>query len=101
MSVDLQEETITDVFIKTPSLYNVVLHNDDKTTFEFVIVILQEIFNKSFQDALIITQDVHEKGKQIVDTYTKEVALQKVNEATTAARQYGFPLIVTAEENDQ
>lgn len=98
-SVDLQADTITDQEIKEPSLYNVVMHNDDVTTFEFVIYVLQEVFNKQFQDSLIIAQAIHEKGQQVIDTFTKEVALQKVDEASSIARINGFPLVLTAEEN--
>lgn len=98
MSALYQEDTLTEIKIKEPSMYNVILHNDDQTTFDFVINVLQQVFNKEFQDALMLAQDVHEKGMRVVETYTKEVATEKVNETTMYARAYGFPLLVTAEE---
>ena len=92
-------ETNTETRLKVPSLYNVVLLNDDYTPMEFVIQVLREIFNKSNEDAYHVTMAVHKNGRAIVGTYTKEIADQKVLETMTVARSYKHPLQAITEKN--
>ncbi len=75
-----------------PSKYNVVISNDDFTTFEFVIDILMNIFGKNEQEAMIITQDIHKKGKGVVGPYTLEIAESKKMQADYFARKEEHPL---------
>lgn len=89
---------ITEIRVEEPRKYKVILHNDDKTTFEFVIIVLQTIFFKALDEAVELTKHVHLSGSAIVGTYTKEIADEKVSEATSLARANGFPLVVTHEE---
>ena len=84
--------------LKLPSRYNVVLLNDDSTPQEFVVNILQTIFNRSVEQANSVMLDVHEKGRGIAGTYSYEVAEQKCVETITDARRNQFPLDVTIEK---
>ena len=86
------------VKLKTPSRYNVVLLNDDSTPQEFVVNILQTIFNRSTEQANSVMLEVHEKGRGIAGTYSYEVAEQKCVETITDARRNQFPLDVTIEK---
>jgi ATP-dependent Clp protease adaptor protein ClpS len=91
----------TDVRMKInpPSMFNVVLHNDDSTTIDFVIMILMQIFHKTLEEANDLTLQIHETGKGIAGTYSHEVATQKQAETTTCAQQNGFPLKCEVTEN--
>jgi ATP-dependent Clp protease adaptor protein ClpS len=84
--------------LKTPSRYNVVLLNDDSTPQEFVVNVLQTIFNRSTEQANVVMLEVHEKGRGIAGTYSYEVAEQKCVETITDARRNQFPLDVTIEK---
>jgi ATP-dependent Clp protease adaptor protein ClpS len=84
--------------VEPPSKYSVVLHNDDFTPMDFVIVILMDAFNFSFQKANSITMQVHEQGKGIAGVYSKEIAVMKVKRCNQIARTEGHPLLITMEE---
>jgi ATP-dependent Clp protease adaptor protein ClpS len=85
--------------IKIPKMYKVLLHNDDTTTADFVVAVLMGIFHKTIQDAMLITQEVHENGTGIAGSpYTLEVATEKVLETTKFSRANNFPLKATSEE---
>jgi len=86
------------VKLKPPSRYNVVLLNDDSTPQEFVVNLLQTIYNKSVEEATSVMLDVHDKGRGIAGTYSYEVAEQKCVETITDARRNQFPLDVTIEK---
>lgn len=92
--------TIERVALSPPRMWNVILHNDDKTTMEFVVLVLMQIFHKSFDEASAIMMHIHENGKGIAGTYSNEVASQKRTEAITAARNNGFPLQVEIEPTE-
>lgn len=95
MSTALETQTTTK--LKVPSLYKVIILNDDYTPMPFVIRVLVEIFGKSSAEALELAQAVHEQGRGIAGTYTKEVAEQKVYETNSAATQYKHPLKTISE----
>lgn len=80
-----------------PSLYNVIFINDNVTTVDFVIAVLVELFDYSEQEALILTQKVHEEGAAVVAIYPYELAEQKALETTLMARNNSFPLMVKIE----
>jgi len=86
--------------LKLPSRYNVVLLNDDSTPQEFVVNVLQTIFNRSTEQANSVMLEVHEKGRGIAGTYSYEVAEQKCVETITNARQSSYPLDVTIEKTE-
>ena len=83
---------------KTPDLWNVVLHNDDYTTMEFVVEILEDVFHKSPAEAFAIMMKVHFEGRGIAGGYPFEIAETKADEVHGAARESGFPLRATVEE---
>lgn len=83
--------------VKLPRRYKVVIHNDDATPMDFVVQLLITHFGKDPADAMALTVEVHENGKGIAGIYSKEVANQKVIEATKEAQTFGFPLKLTSE----
>ena len=81
-----------------PTLFKVVLLNDDYTTMEFVIHVLEGIFQKSPAEAYQIMMHVHVNGRGIAGTYPWEVAETKVDAVITQARGAGYPLKAVTEE---
>ena len=84
--------TVTKVAMRAPQQFNVIIHNDDKTTMEFVILILMTFFQKTFEEASTITLIIHKIGSGIAGTYSFEIATQKRDDTINAARHNGFPL---------
>ena len=83
---------------KKPPLYKVLLHNDDYTTMEFVVYILQTVFHKAESAAVRIMLAVHQQGVGVAGVYTYEIAEVKVDKVTELARANEFPLLCTLEE---
>lgn len=81
-----------------PVQYKVVLLNDDYTTMEFVIHVLESVFQKSPAESYRIMMAVHISGKGVAGIYAWEVAETKVETVTSMARTAGFPLRAVAEE---
>lgn len=98
MSTDVKEKQRVEEILKEPSIFNVILHNDDYTSQEFVIEILIEIFHKSFSEAEKLMLEVHNGGSAVVGSYSYDIALTKLNHVTRLARSQGYPLKVTIEE---
>ncbi len=84
--------------LKQPPMYRVLLHNDDYTTREFVVLILQGLFHKSETEATQIMLHVHHNGVGTAGVFPFEVAETKVEKVTALARKYEFPLKCTLEE---
>lgn len=80
-----------------PRMYGVVLFNDNKTTFEFVILILMQLFGKDYETACELTSRIHDEGRGTVHVYTYEVAISKRDETVQLARANGYPLKVEVE----
>src|SRR5216683_2296609 len=80
-----------------PPLFRVLLHNDDYTTMDFVVQVLQSVFNMPEDQAIQIMLNVHVKGIGVAGVYTYEVAEMKVAKTTAMAREYEFPLLCTIE----
>jgi ATP-dependent Clp protease adaptor protein ClpS len=83
--------------LKPPAMYKVLLHNDDYTTMEFVVQILQSVFQRSHAEATAIMLHVHRNGIGVAGVYTYEVAETKVAIVDAMARQHEFPLKCTLE----
>ena len=81
-----------------PSLFKVVLLNDDYTTMEFVIHVLEMIFQKSPAEAYRIMMHVHRNGRGIAGVYPFEVAETKADTVRSLAAEAGFPLRAAVEE---
>ncbi|HIP83364.1 MAG TPA: ATP-dependent Clp protease adapter ClpS [Desulfocapsa sulfexigens] len=84
--------------IREPSLYKVLLHNDDYTSMEFVVAILERVFRKSTSEASKIMLNVHREGVGIAGVYTREICETKVVIVHDLARQSEFPLRCTIEK---
>ena len=86
------------VEIRRPLMYKVIIYNDDYTTMEFVVDVLVKIFKKSDVEALKIMYDVHKKGMGIAGVYVYDIAATKMVQAISMARNSGFPLKFSMEE---
>ena len=86
--------------LKKPTLYKVLLHNDNYTTREFVVAVLKEIFHKSETDAVQIMLHVHYNGIGVAGVYTFEVAETKIRIVEAAAQDNGFPLRLSMEPEE-
>lgn len=78
--------------VKKPELYKVLLHNDDYTTMEFVIMVLKSVFHHADAEAIDIMMRVHHNGVGVAGVFTYEIAETKVAKVTRLAREYEFPL---------
>jgi ATP-dependent Clp protease adaptor protein ClpS len=85
---------------KKPPMYKVLLHNDDYTTKEFVVMILQAIFHKGEAEAVRIMMHVHNNGIGVAGVYTYEVAETKIAKTTQLAQSYEYPLQCSLEPAD-
>ncbi|MCI5050033.1 MAG: ATP-dependent Clp protease adapter ClpS [Rickettsiales bacterium] len=77
---------------KRPSLYRVVLLNDDYTPMDFVVNVLEQIFRKNHEDAIDIMMTVHTKGAATCGIYTRDVAETKIDQVVEYARINDYPL---------
>ena len=84
--------------LRRPPLYKVLLHNDDYTSMEFVVFILQSVFERSEADAVTIMLNVHRQGIGLAGLYTYEIAEMKVAKVAQLAEANEFPLLCTFEE---
>jgi ATP-dependent Clp protease adaptor protein ClpS len=75
-----------------PRMYQVVLLNDDYTPMEFVVMVLQEYFNRDLETATQIMLKIHHEGRGVCGVYSKDVAATKVELVLAAARRGGHPL---------
>lgn len=91
-------QTETKTVMKTPSMWKVVLVNDDFTPMNFVTEVLILVFQKSFEEAMDLMLTVHNKGRANIALYTKEIAVMKVKQVRALAEANGHPLLCIAEE---
>ena len=85
-------KNITKIRIEEPPMYRVVMLNDDITTFDFVIFVLEDIFLKSSEDASNLCMEAHLKGSVTVGIYTRDIAQSKLDTVESYKRKTGFPL---------
>lgn len=83
--------------VETPRLWRVLLHNDDFTTQEFVVWVLETVFNLPRADAFAVMMHVHQSGIGEAGRFTRDVAETKMRATRQLAEQHEFPLLVTME----
>ena len=84
-----------------PRLWRVLLHNDDYTSQDFVVWVLQTIFHKPQDEAFAIMMAVHRSGMGVAGVFTHDVAETKVRSTKTVAEQHEYPLLATMEPETQ
>lgn len=84
--------------VKQPSMYKVIMLNDDYTPMEFVVMVLERCFAKGHEDAVKIMLHVHQKGVGVCGVYTYEVAETKVQQVMDLAQKHQHPLQCTLEK---
>ena len=90
-------ETRSEQKLERPRLWRVLLHNDDYTTQEFVVFVLETIFHKPRGEAFAIMMSVHRSGMGVAGVYTHDVAETKLKATRQLAEEHEFPLLVTME----
>ena len=86
--------------VKKPTMYRVILINDNYTTQEFVVHVLRVYFRKSPTEAMFVMLKAHSAGRSLVGVYTKDIAESRVTHALDEARQLGHPLMMTTEPDE-
>ena len=101
MTNDYQQGLLLDTKPKTkkPSMYNVIILNDDYTPMEFVVLVLEKFFNKEQEEATQIMLHVHKKGIGVCGTFTYEVAESKCKTVLDFAKNNEHPLQCTIEKS--
>lgn len=100
MAVHTQDLIEYDVDLRAPSMYAVVIHNDDITTMDFVTEVLMHIFHKTPPAAAMLMMEVHELGHGVAGVYVFDIAVTKKSQADRLAAERGFPLKLTIKEVD-
>src|SRR5687768_11026844 len=90
-------ETRSEHKLERPRMWRVLLHNDDYTTQDFVVWVLESIFHKPRGEAFAIMMSVHRSGLGVAGVYTYDVAETKVKTTKQMAEEHEFPLLVTME----
>jgi ATP-dependent Clp protease adaptor protein ClpS len=94
---DVLTESKTEQKLERPRLWRVLLHNDDYTTQDFVVWVLETIFHKPRGEAFTIMMSVHRSGMGVAGVYTHDVAETKLKATRQLAEEHEFPLLVTME----
>ena len=96
MAIETQTHTVNQ--LDEPKMYLVYMLNDDYTTWDFCLRIIISVFNTTLEEADKITEDIHTKGKGLCGTYTYEIAETKADTVQRQAREEGFPMRCSVEE---
>ena len=83
--------------LKQPSMYQVLMHNDDFTPMEFVVAILETFFHMDRSKATGVMYEVHTSGKAVCGVYSKDIAETKVDQVVEYARRHEHPLLCSIE----
>ncbi|MBQ5312236.1 MAG: ATP-dependent Clp protease adaptor ClpS [Oscillospiraceae bacterium] len=89
----------TDIRIKEPKQYNVIMLNDDFTTMDFVVEVLVDIFHKDHLTAEALMMNVHKNGRAVIGKYPYDIAVTRTQTAMARARAEGFPFRMLVEED--
>jgi ATP-dependent Clp protease adaptor protein ClpS len=84
--------------VKEPPMYKVLLHNDDYTTMDFVVMVLETVFNKDTAEATRIMLNVHNQGIGIAGVYTREIGETKISVVHELAKKNQYPLKCSLEK---
>lgn len=98
MSTQADTSVVEKTKFKKPSMWTVVLHNDDYTPMDFVVAVLMHVFHLDFDAAADIMQQVHEEGRAAVGQFTKEVAIAKAELIMDNAAENKHPLKAEAQQ---
>ncbi len=98
---EIKEVTKTKKKLKKPKLYKVLMHNDNYTTMQFVVEILEKIFNKTNQEAVNIMLQIHNNGIGLCGVYPYDIAVTKVEIVHYLAEKNSFPLKCSIEPEDK
>ena len=100
-----RESTLTEARaeekLERPQMWRVLLHNDDYTTQDFVVWVLESVFHKPRGEAFTIMMSVHRSGLGVAGVYTHDVAETKVGTTKQLAEEHEFPLLVTMEPESE
>ena len=91
-------DTKTEKKLQKPNMYKVLLHNDDYTTMEFVVFVLQSVFHLDEAKSVQIMLHVHRSGAGVAGVYTREIAETRVSQVETLAKEHEYPLRCSIEE---
>ena len=95
---DVATRTRTERKLQKPRMYKVLLHNDDYTTMEFVVFVLQGIFHHQESEAMQIMLHVHKNGVGVAGVYTREIAETRIAQVEALARRHEYPLRCSMDE---
>ena len=85
---------------KRPTMYKVLLHNDDYTSMEFVVWVLKEVFHMSDTQATHLMLTVHHKGLAVAGVFTRDIAETRAQKVMSLAREHQMPLLCTTEPDE-
>ena len=85
--------------LEKPKLYKVLLHNDDFTTMEFVVFVLEYVFQRTEAESVVIMLKVHNEGVGVAGVYPHDIAYMKSHKTMNLARAREYPLLCTLEED--
>jgi ATP-dependent Clp protease adaptor protein ClpS len=91
-------EAEPELALAPPPMYQVMLHNDDYTPMEFVVLVLEKYFNMDHGRASIVMYEVHTHGLAVCGVFTRDIAETKVSQVTEFARENNYPLLCTMEK---
>lgn len=94
----ISDSSKVDDELKEPGLFNVLLHNDDYTSMDFVVDILVSVFRKKSVEASKIMMEVHQKGAGVAGVFPYDIGLSKVQEVKRRAKMENYPLLCTLEK---
>ena len=95
----LKEQLAERVETREPSMYKVVIMNDNFTTMDFVVMVLMSVFHKTMNEARRTMLEVHKSGVGVAGVYTYEIAETKVRQVESLAEKHGHPLRCAMEES--
>jgi len=90
-------ETVVRKKLEPPRKFKVIMHNDNYTTMEFVVYVLQKVFRKPLREATHIMLNIHHHGSGVCGVFTAAVAESKIKAVHAQARKHGYPLRCTME----